>query len=138
MMELMVVLAIISVLATVVVANFVKQRTNAQTHVCNQQAQALQNHLNAWVARQPSLAVATAQFQAGQNGDYVPKDLKALLQSVSETLQQDTDAFSTEDNTTVVSEALKARDAHITITWPLVLGSLRNSYPRANLILPAE
>jgi len=139
LVELMVVMVLIAILA---VAGFlaVKQAiSNSRVQVCNQQAQETQNALNAWVARQPSLNAAIAQFQPAPDGiTYEPKDLTTLLAAINVTLASDNDALRTDDNKTIISTSLCGSSAYLTITWPIMGGSLRSTYPRANLVLPAE
>ena len=139
LVELMVVMVLIAILA---VAGFlaVKQAiSNSRVQVCNQQAQETQNALNAWVARQPSLNAAIAQFQPAPDGiTYEPKDLTTLLAAINVTLASDNDALRTDDNKTIISTSLSGSSAYLTITWPIMGGSLRSTYPRVNLVLPAE
>jgi prepilin-type N-terminal cleavage/methylation domain-containing protein len=136
LIELLGVLALMAIVGVALMPKIQDVIKRARSGTVGQQTIEFQSALNAWVARQASLASAAKRFEP--DGDaLVPKaaEMEGMLKEVCSILNQDHDSFriDPQEPTHIISETLSARGAYIWISWPQ---PFRENHLQANLSLP--
>jgi prepilin-type N-terminal cleavage/methylation domain-containing protein len=133
LLELLAVLALAAILAVALSPIVGDLLTRGRQVSVNEQTIKIQEAINAWVAQQPTLAAAAAQFQPGPDGaTLVPKDATAFATLVNQYFMTENDSLRVVDGH-MVTAAMTAAGCYVDITWPQ---PYRSNYPRVNLYRP--
>lgn len=118
LLEVLVTLGILALLAYFFVPQLPFVREQADLTVARRQAERLQESLDSWLLKSPSVAQARGQFGAG-TGDY-PADVSAMLELLKPYLSDDSQSVylvDSVDTSRIVTEAMREHGWYMRLRW---------------------